>query len=337
MDDSFLAVASAAKNALSRNALLRMMQNSMDVAVLRTFVEVMRRGSFSAVARERGVSPSSISRAISALEDEIGLRLFQRSTRQLAPTEAGQIYFGQVEAIVAELDRARLMAADVSARPRGTLRITAAMTFAELVLVPLLPKLRERYPELSVELMLSDSIVDLLAERVDVAVRLGSLGDSELVAHRLCPIDFVVCASRAYLDAHGHPRKPHELVDHECLQFLMGGLRSRWRFRDPGGDLTEVTVSGHCVLSNALALSRCAEAGMGVTLLPRMVVASQLRSGALIELFSGYQVTATDFDSAVWLLYPSRTYLALKVRVFIDFMKSTFADAPPWELPPGER
>jgi DNA-binding transcriptional LysR family regulator len=303
----------------------------MDLLALRIFVEVMRRGSFAAVARDRNLAPSSISRAIATLEDDLGIRLFQRTTRQLAPTEAGRIYFERIEPIVDELERAQLMAADVSDQPRGTLRVTTPVTFGQIVIIPLLPELTATYPELSLELLMTDAMVDLLAERVDVALRLGRLADSGFTAHRLCDMAFAVCASPGYLERRGRPRTPGDLERHDCLVFLMGGYRTRWRFRSRKGAITEVPIHGRCVISNALALRECAVAGMGPVLLPRWVVARELRSGALIDLFPGHDVTATDFDSAAWLLYPSRAYLPLKVRVFVDFLKQRFQGRPPWE------
>lgn len=306
----------------------------MDVLALRIFVEVMRRGSFAAVARDRDLAPSSISRAIATLEDDLGIRLFQRTTRRLAPTEAGRIYFERVEPLIDELERARLMATDVSERPRGTLRVTTPVSFGQVVMIPFLPELMATHPELSVELLMTDAMVDLLAERVDVALRLGRLPDSGLTAHRLCDMAFAVCASPAYLERHGRPEAPHDLAQHDCLVFLMGSHRSRWRFQRARGKITEVAVHGRCVISNALALRECAVAGMGPVLLPRWAVARELERGALVDLFPGHQVTATDFDSAAWLLYPSRAYLPLKVRVFVDFLAARFRNGAPWQARP---
>ncbi len=302
----------------------------MDTEALRVFLDVMRRGSFAAVAREHDVAPSSISRTIAGLEDELGLRLFQRTTRRLAPTEAGLIYLERVQPLVEELERAHLAAADVGAQPRGTLRLTAPVSFAQEGLLPYLPRLLEPNPELKLDLIITDAMVDLVAERVDVALRLGRLPDSELVARRLAGFDFVVCAAPAYLERRGRPRRPEDLARHECILFQMGGLRSRWRFRRAGREL-EVEVAGRSVLSNALAIHRCAVAGMGVALLPRWAVAASLREAALVELFPRHQATATAFDPGVWLLYPSRRYLPLKVRVFVEFLEACYRPRPPWD------
>jgi DNA-binding transcriptional LysR family regulator len=303
----------------------------MDTHLLRTFVDVMRRGSFASVARDRNVDPSSVSRSIAALEDELGVRLFQRTTRTLAPTEAASAYFDRVAPMVDELERAALAAADSGDVPRGTLRITAAVTFAQVNLVPLLPELARRYPSLGFELVLTDKLLDLVEERIDVGVRLGRLADSSLVAHRLCDMVYVVCASPAYLRRAGHPRTPHDLERHECLRYPVQGYGARWRFRRGDEAPFEVPVRGRVVATNGVALRQCAVAGMGVLMLPRWNVADELRSGALVELLGDWSATASEFDTAAWMLWPSRSYLPRKVRVLADFLKEKFRHGAPAE------
>ena len=304
----------------------------MEIDVLRTFVEVMRRGSFASVARDRNVAPSSISRTVASLEQALGVRLFNRTTRQLSPTEAALAYFERIEPMIDELERAALVASDSGDTPRGTLRITAAVTFAQVNLVPHLPEFARRYPELSFELLLTDKFVDLVEERVDVALRLGRLADSSLVAHRLCDMVYVVCASPEYLRRRGRPKAPADLERHECLRYPVPGHGPRWRFRQGDGAILDVPIRGRLVASNGVALRQCAVAGMGVIMLPRWNVADELRSGALVNLFPDHAATASEFDIAAWLLYPSRSYLPLKVRVFADFMKEKFRHGAPAEV-----
>ena len=303
----------------------------MDLSILRIFVSVMRRGSFAAAARDHDVDPSSISRAVAALEHELGVRLFQRSTRRLVPTEAGTVYFSRIEPVIEELERAQNAAADFSDTPKGLLRVTAPVTCGQISLVPLLPEFAALYPELSIDLLLTDGTLDLLAERIDVALRLGPLSDSAYVAHRLYTMTFVVCASPDYEKQHGALHLPHDVQSHNCLLFPLPGYNTQWRFKNAKGTVTDVRVHGRYTISNALALKQCALAGMGVTLLPRWVVAGELRDGSLIDLFPNHNVTATTFESAAWLLYPSRRHLPLKVRVFVDYLKQKFHKGLPWE------
>ena len=303
----------------------------MEIDTLRTFVEVMQRGSFAAVARERNVDPSSVSRTVATLESQLGVRLFQRTTRHLTPTEAALAYFDQVEPLVAQLERAALMAGDSGDMPRGTLRITAAVTFAQVNVVPLLPEFAKRYPELSFELLLTDRFLDLVEERVDLALRLGRLTESSMIAHRLCDMVYVAAASPEYLRRRGQPKTPSELEHHECLRYPVTGYGPRWRFRAASGVVTEVPVHGRVVATNGVALRQCAVSGMGVLMLPRWNIAEELRSGGLVELFPDYQATASEFDNGAWMLYPSRSYLPLKVRLFADFLKEKFKHGAPAE------
>lgn len=292
----------------------------MEMDALKLFVEVMRQGSFAEVARARGAAPSSVSRAIAGLEHELGIRLFQRSTRKLEPTEAGAVYFERVASIVSELDAARQVAADVTEEPTGVLRVTAPAVFSQLYIVPLLPTLSTRYPALSVELLLTDAYLDLIEERIDVAIRLGSLQDSSYVATRLRTNRFRICASPAYLERRGTPSSPRALMDHNCLLFPRRGYNLNWLFKDADGNIANVPITGNCLVTSSEAIRQCALAGMGLALLPEWLVDEDIRSGLLVNLFAEYAVTATDYDSAVWLLYPSREYMPLKTRIFMDHL-----------------
>jgi DNA-binding transcriptional LysR family regulator len=305
----------------------------MNLETLRAFVEVTRRGSFAAVARDRDLDPSSVSRDIAALEEELGVRLFHRTTKRLSPTEAGALYFDRVEPLVAELERARLQALDVSQQPKGTLRIASPVSFAQLNLVPLLPELSERYPELNFDLVLTDAQPDLLEERIDVALRLGSRREKGVITEALAPMVARVCASPSYLKRFGRPEQPRDLEQHHCLLLQLEGFSNRWRFKDRDGFETTVTVNARLSTSNAVALKHCALEGMGVILQARWIVGRELRDGSLIDLFPNLEVSAAVNESpVVWLVYPTRAYLPLKVRVFLEFVREKFRDGSPWDV-----
>ncbi|MEL7332115.1 MAG: LysR family transcriptional regulator [Cyanobacteria bacterium J06560_2] len=293
----------------------------MDVSVLGLFVAVVRQGSFAAVARDRNIDPSSVSRAVAGLETELGVRLFQRTTRRLSLTEAGTAYFERIEPLVEEIHQASEVAKDLSEQVQGRLRITASVAFGLQCIVPLLPRFEGLYPELTVDLLLTDAVVDLLSERVDVAVRLGLLTDSTLMAQRLRPVVYRVCASAEYLAEREKIQVPEDIMRCDCLLFPLEGFRSRWIFRDSVGEMSEVAVQGRTVISNAIALQRCTISGMGVSLLPNWLVDEDIAAGRLMAVLPEYAVTATNFDTAAWLVYPSRRYVPLKVRVFMDFLK----------------
>ena len=302
----------------------------MDTETLSLFVDVFRHGSFAAVARDRNRAPSSISRAISSLEEELGVRLFQRTTRRLSPTEAGQLYFSRVEPLVEALDGAREAALDLEETPRGTVRLTAPVSFAQQNLIPHLGAFTQQYPRVRLELMLTDARVDLLAQRMDMAIRLGQLEDSSLIARRLCSMRYVVCASPTYLKRDGIPKTPQDLANHRCLTFPLPGVGPTWRFRRNEAEAARtIDVSGPLSISNALALRDAALAGIGVTLLATWVAGQALHSGELVDLFPGWEVTGTGFGSAAWLIVPSRDYVPLKVRAVQTFLSALFQGGPP--------
>jgi DNA-binding transcriptional LysR family regulator len=308
----------------------------MDLAGLQTFLAVMRRGSFAAVARELEVDPSSVSRAIIALEARLGVRLFQRTTRRLAPTEAALAYAAQVEPLIAQLEAAAQVASDRGDAARGALRITAPVMFAQGNLLPLLPGLAQRHPGLSFELLLSDQVLDLVDARIDVALRLGRLADSSLIAHRLCDMVYVAAAAPSYLRARGTPQVPTDLAAHDCLRYPVAGHGARWRFQRGTQPPEEVAINGRVVAANGVALRACAVAGMGIVLLPRWGLADELRRGALVQVLDGYRASVSALDGAAWLVYPSRSYVPAKVRVFVDHVRAAFRAGAPAEvgLPP---
>ncbi len=298
----------------------------MDVSVLKLFVEVVKQGSFAAVARDRNLDPSSVSRAIAGLEEELGLRLLQRTTRQLSPTESGKAYFDRIEPLIEEIQQATDIASDVSGQPKGTLRVIASVSFGLKCMVPYLPEFQRRYPELTVDLLLTDAVVDLFTDRIDVAVRLGLLADSTLMAQQLMPTHYTVCASPEYLKRSPPLKQLTDLAQHNCLLFPLAGFRSKWIFKDHKEGLSEIPVHGQTVISSAIALQHYAIAGMGLALLPNWLIESDLQAGTLVNAFPNYAVTATDFNTAAWFVYPSRAYVPLKVRLFMEFLKNSISD-----------
>ena len=304
----------------------------MDVGLVRLFVLVMRHGSFSAVARDQTLDPSSISRAISALEDQLGVRLFQRTTRQMVPTEAAHAYVARVGPLLDAFDDAQHAARDAGKAPEGLLRILSPAGFAQSNLLPLLPDLAARYPGLDFEFILTDEDLDLITERIDIAIRLWPMQGASHIVTRLCPRREVVCASPDYIAAHAKITTPADLGDHRCVVFRQQEYRSSWRFRKSGKDIQSISVRPRFTVSNATALRECVLLGLGPTLVPRWIVGADLAAGRLVDALPGYEATATDFDSAsAWLVYPSRSYVPLKVRVLIDYLKREFEHGAPGE------
>lgn len=296
-------------------------EKRMDTDSLKIFVEVMRRGSFVAVARDRNLDPSSISRAIRSLEEELGIRLFQRTTRALTPTQSAIAYFDRISVVVDEIEKANLIVSDADRPPHGLIKITTSVAFGKRCIVPLLPEFLKLYPDLSIELLLSDSLLDLVNERIDVAIRLGLLPDSTFVAHKLLPTKYAVVASPAYLKHSESIDWPLDLVRHKCVLFPYPGYRERWIFRDRSGSTFKVPVSGRVTVSSAIGVLAGAVEGIGPALLADWLTEAEVRKGKLVRLLRDFDVAATSFDTAIWFMYSSKAYLPLRVRVFLDFLR----------------
>ena len=291
----------------------------MNIESLYLFAEVMRHRSFTKIANERGIASSSVSRSIRTLESEVGTRLFQRSTRNIMPTEAGLLYFERIKSVLEELELAKQLATDVIDQPQGTLRVTASKVFGEMHIVPLLAEFNQQYPELTLEILLHDRFTDLVEERIDVAIRIGTLDDSSYVVRRLMPMSFCITASPDYLDRNGVPTMPPQIIDHNCLLFPRSGHNLNWLFKSEQ-QVHEISVQGKHLITQSSAIKQCTLAGMGLSLLPDWLIQDEIDNGELIKLFNDFEVTATDFKGSVWMLYPSREYLPAKVRLFCDFL-----------------
>ncbi|GLS18246.1 LysR family transcriptional regulator [Labrys miyagiensis] len=285
-------------------------------------IEVARQGNFAAVARSRGVDPSWVSRTIASIEDDLGFRLFQRTTRRLALTEAGDIFLRRIEAIVEEFEQARDEALAVSAGPTGILRMTTSVGFGQKVIVPLVPRFRSLYPKVDLDLILSDSNLNLVNDRIDLAIRLAANMSGDGIVSKLMDTTYHVCASPDYLSRHGQVQTPSELKERDCLLFRLPGFRSHWVFSSAASEEIEVPVHGGIVVSSALAQHALTVAGMGPALLADWLADDDIQRGRLVNLFPNHTVTATTVETAAWLLYPSKSFLPQKVRVMIDFLRS---------------
>ncbi len=292
---------------------------------LHVFLSAVRRGSLSAAAREHGLDRSSVSRQISALERTLGFRLFERTTRRLAPTEAGQVFFDRAAGLLAQLEEARLAAADVVGAPAGILRVSTSVAFGERWLLPRLPAFQQRYPDLTLELMLDDAVVDLVRESIDLGIRLSPSVDEAAVVTKLMATRYRVVASPDYLDASGPLSDPKDLSERRCVCFTLPGFRSYWRFRRGSRDTVEVPVRASLMISNALAVRRAALDGLGPALLADWTIEQDLADGSLVDLLPDWQAAAKSFDTAAWILYPSRSYVPAKTRALIDHIKTCAA------------
>jgi DNA-binding transcriptional LysR family regulator len=297
------------------------------------FIAVVDCHSFSAAAERLGVSKSVMSRRLSDLENRLGARLLNRTTRRLSLTEVGQAFYERCSRIVADLDEAERAVADLYAAPRGRLRINAPVSFGVMHLAPAIATFLADHPAIEIDIDLNDRTVDLVNEGYDLAIRIGRLRDSSLIARRLSPSRRVVCASPAYLQRRGMPGTPDDLARHDCLIYTNIPLAEQWQFAIDG-EVRPVRVSGRLHASNGDLLRAAAVAGLGIAVLPTFLVGDLLASGALCCLPFAGPVP----DAAVHAIYPQSRHLSPKVRVFVDFLASRFGPEPYWDTAlPGPR
>jgi len=284
-------------------------------------------GSFSAAARELDLTPSAVSKLITRLEDRLGARLFQRTTRKLSLTAEGHAFHDRCGAILDEIQQAEDAVMALHDRVTGTLRVTTVSAFARIQMIKLMPEFMATYPELRVELELSEREVDLVGEGVDVAIVLSDgLTDESLVARRLAVNKRVICASPEYLAKHGTPRSPNDLLTQNCLTHSSIQHFNDWEFNTDNG-IKVMRVKGNFHTNSASALHEAVKAGIGIARLATYVVQPSLKSGLVVPLLQDHAVDS----STIQLVYPHRRHLSNKVRVFTDFMVSKFSPNPPWE------
>lgn len=287
------------------------------IKLIKMFVQVADMGSFSAVARETGETPSSVSRQISRLEKELGTRLVQRTTRQQTLTEAGTLYLDHARQIIEGFDAAQRAVAELSQTPAGTLRVTAESDLATVLLSPLLPEFLTRYPDLRVQLVTSAALEDLIGRSIDVAIRVGQLEDSSLMARRLMVSRSLLVASPDYLMRQGTPNHPRDLSDHACLSFRVGPQQNTWRFQSPDGPFG-VPITARVQAASLVFLRDAAKSGLGVAMLPTWILRSELEDGSLVPILPGHPLDPPA--TPVSAVYPSGRNLPGKVRVFVDFL-----------------
>jgi DNA-binding transcriptional LysR family regulator len=291
-----------------------MMGKLTDIA---TFVQVVESGSFTAASERLGCSRSVVSKYITRLEERLGARLLNRTTRRLSLTEAGQSFFSRSQRGLQEIEAAETEVSRLQEMPRGKLRLNTPMSFGILHIAPALAGFLSRYPEISVDMRLDDRQVDLIEEGVDVAIRIAELPDSSLVARRLGPCRHVVCAAPEYLKRQGTPHTPDDLRRHNVITYQYQDSPGEWRFITPEGRYVSVPVRGSIQMNNSLAIREAVLSGAGITLTPAFVVGKDIKSGNLHEVLGAYRAQ----EISIYAVYPERRHLSPKVQAFINYMK----------------
>jgi DNA-binding transcriptional LysR family regulator len=295
---------------------------------MRLFASVVQHGSLSSAARQAGLSAASVSRQIGALETALGCRLVNRTSRVLTLTEAGETYLRHVELVLQRVAEANASVAELQSVPRGTLRVHSRMLVGQQYLVPALPTFLARYPETSVDLLLSNDVVNLVERNIDVDIRIGKLEDSALMFRKLTTSERLVCAAPAYIERADPIAAPADLARHNCLTYNLDPRRTVWRFIDEAQRMLEVQVNGNLRSDNGPALLEATRAGLGVALMPDWSIRDDLATGRLVRLFPRHRVSYTEFDNGVYAVYQRSRHMTAKMRVFIAFMEELFRRRP---------
>ena len=293
--------------------------------LLELFLATCDGGSFAAAARACRTDPSTVSKAIGRLEAELGLTLFQRSTRQLRVTAAGKRYARTVRSTLQDLDACEAALKLHNDSPSGTLRISAGVCYGHLYVRPLLPAFCQRYPGIKLELELNDLHVDVIEHEIDLALRTGYVKDSRLVARRLSPMDFLTCVSPQYLEAHGTPTAKEDFQQHQWIGFRIKetGLLQPIFLPDQNGEYVPYELERSHITDDGEAMAHMCADGLGFAQLPHFLAKNGLSSGSLVSMYPALELN--EPESGVFAIYPKREYLPAKVRVFIDFLTSSLA------------
>ena len=291
-----------------------------DFSAISTFVRVVEAKSFAAAASQLGMTPSGVSRAVTRLETQLGARLLFRSTRSLRLTDDGAAFHARCKEILADLAEATEALNYANSKPTGKLRVGISLSVGRAAVIPRLTEFEQRYPDIRLELSMSDSASDLNGDGLDCAIRVGQLEDSSLIARKIGYLRNVVCASPEYLRKYGAPRSIEDLKHHRCINYVYPNGRPRqWQFDTPGGPL-EVDIDAHMLINDGESVLQAVAAGLGITQVPRMLAACMLDKGML-------ELVMTDTASTgkpVWIVYPQKKHLSARVQAFIEWVRELF-------------
>jgi DNA-binding transcriptional LysR family regulator len=287
--------------------------SSDEIAV---FIQVVERGSFAAAAEPNGLTPSGVSRLVTRLEDRLGVRLLERTTRRLKLTSEGETLLTRGRELMATLEALEAEVSAARGRPRGLIRVSTGTAFAQHHLAPALPAFRARYPQIDIDLSVSDRRVDVIGEQVDIAIRTGPLADSSLIARRIGTSRRVIAAAPAYLDRHGTPRHPRDLESHTCIRMAGNSALAEWPMRIDG-EVVPWTVRGGISCDSAQTLHEMAVAGLGIVRIAGFIMAEARADGRLVSLLEDYHVPE---DVPFWALIPPGRQDMPRVRAFVDFV-----------------
>ncbi|MBL8513489.1 MAG: LysR family transcriptional regulator [Betaproteobacteria bacterium] len=285
------------------------------------FIKVVETGGFARAADKLDLSTSAVSRQVAELETRLGARLLHRTTRRISLTEAGQAFYEKSLQLMADLEEAEAIATLATAKPRGTLKLTASINFGMRHLAPAIGAFQCEYPDVLFDVNLSDRFVDLVEEGLDLAIRIGDLGNPNLVAKRIGEMRLISCASPTYLKRHGTPKHPDDLARHNCLVYEYSPMKGVWRFTGRDGTEHRIKIAGSVHANNGDMLAAIAAAGVGIAMEPDFIVDPLIAAGTLVPILKDFRAPS----AGIFAVYSSRRHLSAKVRVFVDFLAARFA------------
>jgi len=286
------------------------------------FARIVQYGSLTGAAQNSGLSRSAVSKQLTALEEKIGVRLLQRSTRNIKLTEAGKLILSEATRVLEAFENIETLSEELQGQVRGHLKVSCSIGIGRVHLVPLLKKYQVLYPNVHVQLILEDRFADLIDEQIDVSIRSGDLPNSSLIAVRLGEMTWTVCASPEYLSRNGTPKLPKDLLQHNCLYYSNSQSSfNTWLFRGPNGE-ESISINGSFSINDSTALVLAAEEGQGILWIDKNSLGNAFEKGRLVQILEDYSLGS---GYPIYALYPARKHLSLKTRTFIDFLKENFS------------
>jgi DNA-binding transcriptional LysR family regulator len=291
----------------------------MDLDTIKIFISTYQIKSFTLVAKELNLAPSSVSRSISVLERELKVRLFQRTTRKLTPTQEGELYYCRVLPLIEEFERLEQDLQLTTSMPSGKIRVTASTSFGQIVLAPLLKIFHRDYPSITIELILSDSHLDIVSEQIDIAIRHGALSDSSLIARKLKDVKYSLVATPQFLVSSNEIKTPRDISQYPLIAFTYKGFIKQWYFKK-GSQIECVNIQPEIAITSASAIRECVRSNFGIGMLADWTIEKDIQSGNLVRVLPDWSVSNNDESASIWLIQPSRHFVSEKVKVFKEFL-----------------
>lgn len=291
---------------------------------LKTVIAVVETGSFTSASERLMISKALVSKYVGEVEEKLGVRLFNRTTRRLALTDAGKTYYERALPLVEEYEELLDSVTGEQSTPKGNLKISVPVTFGEMQLSPIISKFLKAYPDIQINIQLTDRRIDMLEEGVDVVIRIGGVDDSNMVARQINTYPLVLCASPDYLEEHGHPKKPSDITNHACIIDSNFRIGKQWPLVSPDGTVEIIEVTSKIAANSPRAVMEIAKSGGGIALIPGFIVKDTIAEGLLLEVLAGY----STLEFGLFAIFPHRRYLSKKIRCFIDFLIDEFSSNP---------